>query len=141
MFVNAEIIRQGYGFALTRYPFKEEFSRLEREARQERGDCGTPVLCVDHTCTSHWRGIRGLASKQPDICTAGCLWQRLWIRRSSRQCLPETSIDMRRLEMLSEHLHFVLPSTRCHPLTGLGYPAGMLVVPKGFSQLGDCLVA
>lgn len=35
-FVNAEIIRQGYGFAYTRYPFKclEEFRKLEREARQ-----------------------------------------------------------------------------------------------------------
>jgi micrococcal nuclease len=36
-FLNAEIIRQGYGFALTRYPFKymEEFRRLEREAREQ----------------------------------------------------------------------------------------------------------
>jgi micrococcal nuclease len=36
--LNAEIIRQGYGFALTRYPFSrmEEFRRLEREAREER---------------------------------------------------------------------------------------------------------
>lgn len=34
--VNAEIIRQGYGFALTRFPFKrmDEFRRLEREARE-----------------------------------------------------------------------------------------------------------
>ncbi len=34
-FVNAEIIRQGYGFAYTRYPFKylEQFRKLEREAR------------------------------------------------------------------------------------------------------------
>ena len=32
---NAEIIRQGYGFAYTRFPFRylEEFRRLEREAR------------------------------------------------------------------------------------------------------------
>jgi micrococcal nuclease len=38
--LNAEIIKEGYGFALTRYPFArmEEFRRLEREARdQERG--------------------------------------------------------------------------------------------------------
>jgi endonuclease YncB( thermonuclease family) len=36
--LNAEIIRQGYGFALTRYPFArlEEFRRLEREAREQR---------------------------------------------------------------------------------------------------------
>ena len=34
--VNAEIIRQGYGFAYTRFPFgyMEEFRRYEREARQ-----------------------------------------------------------------------------------------------------------
>jgi len=37
-FVNAEIIRQGYGFAYTRYPFAhlEEFRALEREAREAR---------------------------------------------------------------------------------------------------------
>jgi micrococcal nuclease len=37
-FLNAEIIRQGYGFAYTRFPFRyqEEFVRLERQARTER---------------------------------------------------------------------------------------------------------
>lgn len=37
-FLNAEIIRQGYGFAYTRFPFKylEEFRKLEREAREAR---------------------------------------------------------------------------------------------------------
>jgi micrococcal nuclease len=36
--LNAEIIKQGYGHALTRYPFSrmEEFRRLEREAREQR---------------------------------------------------------------------------------------------------------
>ena len=35
-FVNAEIIRRGYGHAYTRFPFKylEEFRRYEREARE-----------------------------------------------------------------------------------------------------------
>ena len=34
-FLNAEIIKQGYGFAYTKYPFKylEEFRQYEREAR------------------------------------------------------------------------------------------------------------
>lgn len=39
-FVNAEIVKQGYGYAYTKYPFKylEEFRALEREAREaERG--------------------------------------------------------------------------------------------------------
>jgi micrococcal nuclease len=39
-FLNAEIIRQGYGHAYTRYPYKriDEFRSLEREAReQQRG--------------------------------------------------------------------------------------------------------
>lgn len=39
-FLNAEIIKQGYGHAYTRFPFKylEEFRRYEREARaQKRG--------------------------------------------------------------------------------------------------------
>jgi micrococcal nuclease len=35
-FLNAEIIKQGYGFAYTRFPFKymEEFRRYQREARE-----------------------------------------------------------------------------------------------------------
>jgi len=35
-FLNAEIIRRGYGFAYTRFPFKylDEFRRYEREARE-----------------------------------------------------------------------------------------------------------
>ena len=35
--LNAEIIKQGYGFALSRYPFAkmEEFRQLEREAREQ----------------------------------------------------------------------------------------------------------
>lgn len=39
-FLNAEIIKQGYGFAYTRFPFKylEEFRQYERDAREnERG--------------------------------------------------------------------------------------------------------
>ena len=39
-FLNAELIRQGYGHAYTRFPFKylEEFRALEREAREaQRG--------------------------------------------------------------------------------------------------------
>jgi micrococcal nuclease len=37
-FVNSEIIRLGYGFAYTRFPFRyeEEFRRLQREARKHR---------------------------------------------------------------------------------------------------------
>jgi micrococcal nuclease len=36
--LNAEIIKQGYGFAYTRFPFArmEEFRRLERKATEER---------------------------------------------------------------------------------------------------------
>ena len=35
-FLNAEIIKQGYGFAYTRFPFKylEDFRKYEREARE-----------------------------------------------------------------------------------------------------------
>ncbi len=35
-FLNAEIIKQGYGFAYPKYPFKylEEFRRYERETRE-----------------------------------------------------------------------------------------------------------
>ena len=36
-FLNAEIVRQGYGFAYTKYPFKyaDEFRKYEREAREK----------------------------------------------------------------------------------------------------------
>jgi len=36
IFLNAEIIKEGYGFAYTRYPFKylDEFRSYEREARE-----------------------------------------------------------------------------------------------------------
>jgi micrococcal nuclease len=38
LFVNAEMLKEGYGFAYTRFPFKytEEFRRLEREAKGSR---------------------------------------------------------------------------------------------------------
>ncbi len=37
-FLNVEIIKQGYGHAYTRFPFKylDEFRRYEREAREQR---------------------------------------------------------------------------------------------------------
>ncbi len=37
-FLNAEIVKQGYGHAYTRFPFKylDEFRRYEREAREQR---------------------------------------------------------------------------------------------------------
>jgi micrococcal nuclease len=37
-FLNAEIIKQGYGFAYTRFPFKylEEFRKYEMEARENK---------------------------------------------------------------------------------------------------------
>ena len=37
-FVNAEIVRQGYGHAYTKFPFKymEEFREYEREAREQK---------------------------------------------------------------------------------------------------------
>ena len=37
-FLNTEIIKQGYGFAYTKYPFKylDEFRRQEKEARERK---------------------------------------------------------------------------------------------------------
>ena len=37
-FINAEIVKQGFGFAYTKYPFKymEDFRRYEREARENK---------------------------------------------------------------------------------------------------------
>ncbi len=38
LFINAELIKQGYGFAYTRFPFKyaEDFRRYEKEARDNK---------------------------------------------------------------------------------------------------------
>lgn len=43
--LNTKIIRQGYGFAMSKYPFPrmEEFTRLEREARERRRAYGKLV--------------------------------------------------------------------------------------------------
>jgi micrococcal nuclease len=43
-FVNAEIVRQGYGFAYTRFPFRylDSFRRHEREARAARRGLWAP---------------------------------------------------------------------------------------------------
>jgi micrococcal nuclease len=43
-FLNAEIIRQGYGHAYTRFPFRyaEQFRALEREARENRRGLWAP---------------------------------------------------------------------------------------------------
>jgi len=48
-FLNAEIVKQGYGHAYTRFPFKylDEFRRYEREAREQR------------------RGLYGLSTESP----------------------------------------------------------------------------
>jgi len=42
-FLNAEIIKEGYGFAYIRYPFKYlyEFRNYEREAREKRNGLWT----------------------------------------------------------------------------------------------------
>src|SRR6266404_3348474 len=44
--LNAEIIRQGYGFAVSSSPplkYQNEFRRLESEAREQRRDCGPEI--------------------------------------------------------------------------------------------------
>lgn len=43
-FVNAEIVRQGYGFAYTRFPFKhlETFKQHERDARENKRGLWAP---------------------------------------------------------------------------------------------------
>lgn len=43
-FVNAEIIKQGYGHAYTKFPFKhlEEFRKLEKEAREDQRGLWAP---------------------------------------------------------------------------------------------------
>jgi len=59
-FLNAEIIKRGYGFAYTRFPFKylEEFRRYQREAREqgkglwEKSAVSPPTRKSDQAATS-----------------------------------------------------------------------------------------
>ncbi|MEW6606065.1 MAG: thermonuclease family protein [bacterium] len=46
-FVNAEMIKQGYAYAYTKYPFEymEEFKRYEREARENNRGLWAPGVC------------------------------------------------------------------------------------------------
>ena len=48
-FLNAEIIKQGYGFAYTRYPFKylEEFRKYEIEAREKKRGLWASIKTMD----------------------------------------------------------------------------------------------
>jgi hypothetical protein len=52
--LNAEIIRHGYGFAYTRFPFArlEEFRRFEREAREKAWVVGLEVF-TPHVLTQN----------------------------------------------------------------------------------------
>jgi len=49
--LNAEIIRQGYGFSYRKYPTSrlEEFNRLEKEARENQRGLWSPKTCSGKT--------------------------------------------------------------------------------------------
>jgi micrococcal nuclease len=68
-FLNAEIIKQGYGFAYTRFPFKymEEFRRYEREAKENR------------------RGLWGQSDQKSETSFRSDIALQ-WIRHSSSWC-------------------------------------------------------
>ena len=48
-FLNAEIIKQGYGHAYTRFPYKylDEFRRYEKEAREKEAGLWAPDSLTD----------------------------------------------------------------------------------------------
>lgn len=54
-FLNAEIIKQGYGFAYTRFPFKylEEFRQYERDARNNSKGLWKETQSVGSTNGNH----------------------------------------------------------------------------------------
>jgi hypothetical protein len=71
-FLNTEIIRQGYGFAYTRFPFKylDQFRRYERDAREGRKGGGQS----DVQAPGFWRA--GWSPGTPStLATMTC---RLW---------------------------------------------------------------
>ncbi|WAC08954.1 MAG: thermonuclease family protein [Thermodesulfobacteriota bacterium] len=61
-FLNAEIIKQGYGHAYTKYPFKylEDFRKYERESREKRRG-----LWADDPVASTERLAQGEGNKSP----------------------------------------------------------------------------
>ena len=70
-FVNAEIIRRGYGHAYTRFPFKylERFRQLEREARAAGRGLWGPTPGAERRVASAARS-RGLAASGPPTALA-----------------------------------------------------------------------
>jgi micrococcal nuclease len=72
-FVNAEIIRQGHGFAYTRFPFKylEEFRALERNARERGVGLWAASAQASSTSPARARGVsRRAENVAPTIPTA-----------------------------------------------------------------------
>jgi hypothetical protein len=83
-FVNAEIVRQGDGFAYTRFPFTylEEFRRLGREAREaKRGlwnDAGTTLA----------QGLGGAAL----LIGLFFVWRSIWATERNLRSTQDTTV-------------------------------------------------
>jgi micrococcal nuclease len=96
-FVNAEIIRQGYGFAYTRFPFRhlDEFRRLEREARESgRGLWATSDVArppVPAAASDPWpcpadRPIKGNRTTRSSECIYHMPGGRHYLRTKPEDC-------------------------------------------------------
>ena len=108
LFVNAEIIRQGYGHAYTRFPFKymEEFKQLERFAREaEKGLWGAIALPI----------ATPKIEKQPDTEPVMVYVTRTGKKYHREGCsyLSKNKIPMK----LSEAIIRYGPCSRCKPPT------------------------
>ena len=106
LFVNAEIIRQGYGHAYTRFPFKymEEFKQLERFAREaEKGLWGAVALPI---ATSEFEKQLDTESVMVYITNTGSKYHR-----DGCSYLSKGKIPMK----LSEAKISYSPCSRCKP--------------------------
>jgi micrococcal nuclease len=92
-FLNAEIIRQGYGHAYSKYPFKylEDFHALEREAREaERGLWGSSA--VSRAALSG-EGNAERAESTVYVTKTGKKYHRAGCRHLARSQIPMTLAD------------------------------------------------
>ena len=69
LFVNAELVKQGYAYAYTKYPFSrsEEFKRYETEARNARRGLWSPSTCSPTDVTEEKTSTSTLATSSEQV--------------------------------------------------------------------------
>jgi micrococcal nuclease len=127
--LNAEIIRQGYGYAYTKYPFKyrNEFRGIERKAREaHRGlwasdaPGAVPVTTAAHSVALAGGQQSAEASETVYVTRTGQAYHRAGCRSLSKSQIPMT---------LEEAAARYRPCSICRPPVLGGAAAGVVAGP------------